>query len=182
MILWLIYYILHWLVCCSLKIVFMRYFPRLCVLSMVMRTRAVCPWLILISLWWIYLRIRTCGYLNDAVFFTLHCHCHCPQKTIMMISRHGNSYSSSSHYCSMNHYLIGSMDAPHMGCRRWTCRCGAAAPVRRGEQRGDRWGNIDDWWLHGCLIVVEVRIIIFCGIQIVTDVYGQTEPCWLFLW
>ena len=37
-----------------------------------------------------------------------------------------------------------TMDAPHMGCQRGTHRCGAAAPVRRGEQRGDRCGNIDD--------------------------------------
>ena len=71
----------------------------------------------------------------------------------------------------ISHYLIVSMDAPHMGCQRGTCRCGAAAPVRRGEQRGDRQGNIDDWWLHGCLIVVVVRIIIFCRIQIVTNIW-----------
>ena len=69
----------------------------------------------------------------------------------------------------ISHYPIVSMDAPHNGCQRGTCRCGAAAPVRRGEQRGGRWGNIDDWWLHGCLIVVEVRIIIFYPIQIVTS-------------
>ena len=67
----------------------------------------------------------------------------------------------------ISHYLIETMDAPQSGCQRGTCRCGAAAPVRRGEQRGDRWGNIDDWWLHGCLIVVVVRIIISYRIQIV---------------
>ena len=67
----------------------------------------------------------------------------------------------------ISHYLIDSKYAPHSGCQRGTCRCGAAAPVRRGEQRGGRWGNIDDWWMHGCLIVVVVRIIIFCRIQIV---------------
>ena len=71
----------------------------------------------------------------------------------------------------ISHYLIESMDAPHDGCHEGTCRCGAAAPVRRGEQRGDIWGNIDDWWLHGCLIVVVVRIIIFCRIQIVTNIW-----------
>ena len=71
----------------------------------------------------------------------------------------------------ISHYLIGTMDASYSGCHNGTCRCGAAAPVRRGEQRGDRYGNINDWWLHGCLIVVVVRIIIFCRIQIVTDIW-----------
>ena len=72
----------------------------------------------------------------------------------------------------ISHYLIVvSIYAPHNGCHEGTCRCGAAAPVRRGEQRGDRWGNIDDWWLHGCLIVVEVRIIICCRTQIVTSIW-----------
>ena len=71
----------------------------------------------------------------------------------------------------ISHYLIGSIYASHSGCQVGTCRCGAAAPVRRGEQRGDRYGNIDDWWLHGCLIVVEVRIIIFCRTRIVTSIW-----------
>ena len=80
----------------------------------------------------------------------------------------------------ISHYLIGSRYAPHMGCQRGTFGCGAAAPVRRGEQRGDRWGNIDDWWLHGCLIVVVVRIIIFCRIQIVTAT-AWTDGIMLFI-
>ena len=72
---------LCWLICCFLE-GNMRHFQRKFVLSMVMRTLSVCAWQIWISLWWIYLRIRTCGYLNDAVFFSLHCHCHCPRRLL----------------------------------------------------------------------------------------------------
>ena len=138
-----IYYILYWLICCFLKDN-MRHFQRKFVLSMVMRTLAVCAWPILISLWWIYLRIRTCGYLNDAVFFPLHCHCHChchcPQKTIMMISRHGNSYSSSSsHYCTMNYlslsYRINLRPSYGLPIRDMQMWCSCSCPPGRTKRR-----------------------------------------------
>ena len=67
------------------------------------------------------------------------------------------------------------MDIPHEGCQSGTCRYRADAPVRRGEHRGGRWGNIDDSFLHGCLIRFVVRIIIFCRIQ--TDRRNSVSCC-----
>ena len=89
----------------------------------------------------------------------------------------------------ISHYLIGSTDAPHRGCQEGTCRCGAAAPVRRGEDRGDRWGNIHDWWLHGCLIVVVVRTIICCpvtyvwidGTMLIVSSMTARQKCTVFI-
>ena len=79
-------------------------------------------------------------------------------------------------------YLLVRVYASHVGCRWWTCGCRAATPVRRGEHRGDGYGNIDDSILHDCFICIVVRIIIiiFCRIEI-SHRNRQTEFCRLLL-
>ena len=58
------------------------------------------------------------------------------------------------------HFTV-SGDAHTIGFKNWTGRYRESPPVRRSESRDGRWGNFEDYLLHGYLICFEVRIITF---------------------
>ena len=87
-----------------------------------------------VYLWWEYLSLDFLNQLISRVFETnnyfilIWFECVCCSVRLVVI-----------HFL----FLKGPVYVPHAGCKWGTCGCGAAAPIRRGEQRGGRWCKIN---------------------------------------